>query len=58
VACGRLAFLGLKLDEAKNKQPRLDEDIATQDSQVRVLVIGANEEWEIAKECYKFVSRF
>ena len=58
MVCDGLAFLGLKLDETKNAQPRLDEDIATPDSSVRVLVIRANEEWEIARECHKLVSRF
>jgi len=51
-ACSKLGFLGLKLDAAKNAQPSGDEDVATADSQVRVLVIRAQEEWEIARECY------
>jgi acetate kinase len=50
--CGNLGFLSLKLDAAKNAQPSGDEDIATADSQVRVLVIRAQEEWEIARECH------
>jgi acetate kinase len=54
--CGNLDFLSLKLDAAKNAQPSGDEDIATPDSQVRVLVIRAQEEWEIARECHGFKS--
>jgi acetate kinase len=57
VVCERLAFLGLTLDTAKNAQPDLDEDIAAPDSHVRVLVIRANEEWEIARECHRLINR-
>ena len=52
IACDRLAFLGLKIDPQQNQTPKLDQDIATQDSTVRVLLIRANEEWQIAKECH------
>jgi acetate kinase len=52
-ACGKLEFLGLKLDEAANAQVSTDQDIATQDSPVRILVIRAQEEWSIAEECWK-----
>jgi acetate kinase len=51
--CGKLEFLGLKLDEAANARVSDDEDVATQDSKVRVLVIRAQEEWAIAGECWK-----
>jgi acetate kinase len=54
--CDRLAFLGLKIDESQNAQPKLDQDIATPDSKVRVLIIRANEELQIAKECCKLIS--
>jgi acetate kinase len=56
IVCERLAFLSLKLDESKNAQPKLDQDVATPDSKVRVLLIRANEEWQIAKECHKIIS--
>jgi acetate kinase len=52
-ACEAFAFLGLKLDSEKNAQPRLDWDIAAPDSTVRVLVIHTEEDWEIARECWK-----
>ena len=52
-ACERLGFLGLKLDPWKNAHPSLDQDIAAADSTVRVPVIRANEEWEIARECHR-----
>jgi acetate kinase len=54
--CERLAFLGLKIDSAQNAQPKLDQDIATPDSKVRVLIIRANEEWQIAKECHRLIT--
>jgi acetate kinase len=43
----------LKLDPAKNAAPHPDTDVAAADSAVRVLVIHAEEEWEIARECYR-----
>ena len=52
-ACETFAFLGLKLDSEKNTQSRLDWDIAAPDSAVRVLVIHAQEDWAIARECWK-----
>jgi acetate kinase len=52
-ACGKLEFLGLKLDDAANTQISADGDVAAQDSRVRVLVIRAQEEWAIAGECWK-----
>ncbi len=56
-ACGKLGILGLKLDEAANARPSADQDVATQDSQVRILVIRAREEWAIAEECWKLALR-
>jgi acetate kinase len=54
-ACGKLEFLGLKLDEAANAQVSADEDVSAQDSQVRILVIRAQEDWAIARECWKLL---
>jgi acetate kinase len=55
--CARLDFLGVKLDRGKNTEPKLDQDIASAEARVRVLVIRAEEEWEIARECHKLVRR-
>lgn len=52
-AARQFAFLGLKLDSAKNAAPHPDQDVAAADSAVRVLVIHAEEEWEIARECWR-----
>ena len=51
--CERLAFLGIRLDTGKNDRPAMDTDIATAESPVRVLVIRADEDWEIARECHR-----
>jgi acetate kinase len=56
-AARHLAFMGLKLDSTKNAAPDADMDVAAADSAVRVLVIHAEEEWEIARECYR-LARF
>ncbi len=52
-ACEAFGFMGLKLDGEKNQQSSVDEDIAAVDSAARVLVIHTQEDWEIARECWK-----
>ncbi len=54
--CKALRFLGLKLDPAKNAQSPADQDIATADSTVRVLIVQTQEDWSIAKECWRLLS--
>ncbi|MEM1255075.1 MAG: acetate kinase [Cyanobacteria bacterium P01_H01_bin.21] len=51
-ACSTMAFLGLTLDPSKNDMNPVDQDIATADSTVRVLVIHTQEDWAIAKDCW------
>ena len=55
--CDKLAFFGLRLDPAKNAQSPLDEDtdISAPDATVRVLVIHAQEDWMIARQCWDLV---
>jgi acetate kinase len=55
-ACEAFAFLGLQLDTAKNAQSPVDCDIAAGDSTVRVLLIQTQEEWSIAKECWRLAA--
>src|SRR5947209_5408337 len=55
-ACKAFGFLGLKLDAAKNAQSPADQDIATADSSVRVLIVQTQEDWSIARECWKIAS--
>jgi len=52
-ACEQLGFLGIKL--AANAQHAGDSDIATPDSAVRVLIIRAQEDWAIARECWQLL---
>ena len=54
-ACKGLFFLGLKLDDGANAQGVPDQDIATPDSAVRVLIIRAQEDWAIARECWRLM---
>ncbi len=52
-ACEGLRHMGLRLDAAKNERSLPDHDIAAADSTVRVLVIRAQEDWQIAQDCWK-----
>ncbi|MBW4452022.1 MAG: acetate kinase [Nostoc indistinguendum CM1-VF10] len=56
-ACEAFGFLGLKLDIEKNQQQPVDEDIATPDSAVRVLVIHTQEDWAIAEQCWQLLKK-
>jgi acetate kinase len=56
-ACEAFGFLGLKLDLEKNQQQPVDEDIATTDSAVRVLVIHTQEDWAIAQQCWQLLQK-
>ena len=52
-ACANFDFMGLELNEAANQAARRDQEISTRTSKVRVLVLKAEEDWAIAKECWK-----
>jgi acetate kinase len=52
-ACANFAFLGLRLDPAKNLKSPRDQEISSSDSAVRVLIIRAQEDWAIARECWR-----
>lgn len=57
-ACANFDYLGLRIDPAKNAAgaPAPDRDISTPDSPVHVLVIRAQEDWAIARDCWKLIS--
>jgi acetate kinase len=55
--CRNLEFLGLRLDAEANARLSPDEDLAALNSQARILVIRAQEEWAIAGECWKLMAR-
>ncbi len=56
-ACETLDFLGVRLDATKNVRPALDADISGDGSPVRVLVIRAQEDWAIARECWRLTAK-
>src|ERR1700682_1537214 len=55
-ACANFEFLNLKLDPAKNSQSPADQGISVSDSVVRVLVVRAQEDWAIARDCWRLMS--
>jgi acetate kinase len=55
-ACANFGYLDLKLDSEKNAHSPQDHDIFSRDSTVRVLVVRAQEDCAIAKECWRLVS--
>ncbi|MFI5071257.1 MAG: acetate/propionate family kinase [Terriglobales bacterium] len=56
-ACANFGYLGLRLDSQKNRRPAADHEISTRNSAVRVLIIRAQEDWAIARDCWKLVFR-
>src|SRR5580700_654454 len=52
-ACANLGFLGLAIDAQKNLSSPMESDISTTNSRVRVMVLTAQEDWAIARECWK-----
>ena len=55
--CDHFSFLKLALDASKNSAQPVDTDIASPESAVRILVIRAQEDWAVARECWKLFSR-
>jgi acetate kinase len=55
-ACANLACVGVKIDAQKNAQAVPDAEISAGDSQVRVLVIHAQEDWMIARQTRSLLS--
>jgi len=53
--CEHLDFLKVHLDPALNNATVYDGSIASEDSQVSVLVLNAREDWAIACECFRLV---
>ena len=54
--CEKLAFMGVKIDEEKNKIRGEEVEISTPDSTVKVFVIPTNEELVIARDTLEIVS--
>jgi acetate kinase len=54
-ACQNLGYAGVKLDPKKNSKSPPDQDISDPASPVRVLLVRAGEDWEIARDCWNLV---
>jgi acetate kinase len=54
--CANLGFLELFIDGEKNLSSPIESDISAVNSMVRVLVLAAQEDWAIARECWKLAS--
>jgi len=55
-ACADFSYLGLKFDSEKNAGVMRDGDVSSLESAVRVLVIRAQEDWAIARDCWRLIS--
>jgi acetate kinase len=55
-ACADFSYLSLAIDARKNLQGASDRDISTPDSAVRVLVVHAQEDWAIARQCQRLAA--
>lgn len=55
--CESFDFLKLKIDTRKNSKSQADMDISTLDSHIKVLVIQAQEDWAIARECWNYFEK-
>ncbi|PAX45969.1 acetate/propionate family kinase [Brunnivagina elsteri] len=57
LTCEGFSFLGLQLDNHKNENKPIDIDISSVNSTVRVLVIHTQEDWQIAYECWRQMTK-
>jgi acetate kinase len=58
LVCTGMDYLGIKLDEEKNKIRSTEiREISTADSTVKVLIVPTNEELEIVKQCYELIGK-
>jgi len=55
LACERLGYLGIALDQEKNDRRGEELEVNTPDSKVKVLVVPTNEELAIARETFALV---
>ena len=53
--CDRLSFLGVKIDEEKNKTRGKEIELSTPDSKIKVYIIPTNEELVIARDTMNLV---
>jgi acetate kinase len=55
-ACEPFKFMGVEIDLEKNSGSPMDADIAMPQSAVRILIIKAREDWQIALECQQLLA--
>jgi len=56
--CSNMGYLGIKIDEEKNKSAQgREEIISTKDSKVKVLVVPTNEELVIAQDTMEIITK-
>ncbi|HEV7219004.1 MAG: acetate/propionate family kinase [Terriglobales bacterium] len=53
--CENLLFAGIKLDQKKNRKIPQDQNISDRSASVPVLVIHAEEDWMIARQCWRLL---
>jgi acetate kinase len=51
-ACKNLKYAGVELDRKKNAESPPDKNISAPNSPVPVLIVSAQEDWEIARDCW------
>jgi acetate kinase len=54
-ACEAFGYMGLRLDDERNAQSPRDATIAADGSTVPVLVIQTQEDWMVARECWRLL---
>jgi acetate kinase len=54
-ACDAFAFLGIALDAARNAASPTDAVISTPGSAVAVLIVATQEDWMIARDCWRLL---
>jgi len=55
-ACSHFTFLGLDVDMNKNTAVNADQDVGAIGAKARVPVVCAQEDWAIARECWRLLS--
>jgi acetate kinase len=56
-ACKNLKYAAVELDLKKNAQSPPDQSISAPNSPVPVLIVSAQEDWEIARDCWRLTRK-
>jgi acetate kinase len=52
-ACEPFHFIGVEIDQIRNRESPVDSDVSTSASKVRVLIVKSREDWQIARDCFE-----